>query len=243
MQCLTAGQRNYPEFGIETRTLGSGFLGYSGVSGGLSEAVAIGIDCDVSQGVVDEVTEFFRSHNAASRIVTSPLSNPELAQLLARSGYVPAEYQNALVADLDVLEGEHDARITELVDVEQWANASAQGFFDETDLDEVMRKIAILIATGGATALEVREAGAVVATACYAFEQEGIALFAASTLPAHRRRGLQRAMIRERIARAKDAGKRYARVAAAPLGDSERNFRALGFVPLYTRITWELPTQ
>jgi GNAT superfamily N-acetyltransferase len=240
---LRAGQSHYPEFGIETRELGTGFLGYSGVSGGLSEAVAVGVECDVSRSVVDEVTRFFHSHDAASRVVTSPLSSPDLAPLLARSGYVPAEYQNALVADLDVLEGEQHERITELTDLAAWANASVRGFTDDAQADEVMHKISLLIATGGATALEVREGDEVIATACYAFERDGIALFAASTIPPHRRHGWQRAMIRERIARAKDAGMRYARVAASPLGSSERNFRALGFVPLYTRTTWELPAQ
>jgi GNAT superfamily N-acetyltransferase len=240
---LEAGKRNYPEYGIETRELAGGLLGYSGVSGGLSEAVAVGIDCDVVQQTVDEITQFFRAHDAIPRVNVSPLTNPELARLLASSGYVPAEYQNMLVADLDVLEGERNPRITELTDLAQWADASARGFSDEAEPDEVMHKISLLIASGGATALEVREDGAVIATACYALERDGIALFAASTLSPHRRQGWQRAMIRERIARAKDAGIRFARVGATPLGDSERNFRSLGFVPLYTRITWELPKQ
>jgi ribosomal protein S18 acetylase RimI-like enzyme len=209
----------------------------------MSEAVAVGIDCDVSQDDVDEITEFFRAVGAAPRVVTSPLSNPELARLLARSGYAPEEYQNALVADLAALEGERDARIVETSDATQWARASVRGFSEDAPEDEVMRKTGLLIATGGATALEVRDESEIIATACYAFEREGIALFAASTIPSARRRGWQRAMIRERIARAKDAGMRYARVAAAPLGASERNFRALGFVPIYTRVTWELPAQ
>ena len=213
------------------------------MSGALSEAVAVGIDCDVSQQTVDEITTFFHAHDAASRVNASPLNNPDLAVLLARSGYVPVEYQNMLIADLDALEGERNPRITELTDLDQWADASASGFSDEAEPDEVMHKIALVIASGGATALEAREEGAVIATACYALERDGIALFAASTLPPHRRQGWQRAMIRERIARAKAAGLRFARVGATPLGDSERNFRALGFTPLYTRIIWELPKQ
>lgn len=240
---MEAGKRNYPEYGIETRELAGGLLGYSGVSGGLSEAVAVGIDCDVSQSVVDEITQFFRAHDATPRVNVSPLGNPEFGSLLARSGYVPAEYQNMLVADLEVLEGERNPRIAELTDLAQWADASARGFSDEAEPDEVMHKVSLLIATGGATALEVREGDAVIATACYAFERNGIALFAASTLPPYRRQGWQRAMIRERISRAREAGIRFARVCAAPLGNSERNFRALGFVPLYTRITWEMPAQ
>lgn len=104
----------------------------------------------------------------------------------------------------------------------------------------MLEKTILLIATGGATALEVREGDAVTATACCAIEGDGVALFTASTIPSHRRHGWQRAMIRERMARAQRAGLRYARACAEPLTGSERNFRALGFVPLYTRVTWEL---
>ncbi len=240
-RCLEAGQENYPELGIEVLDLAGGILGYSGVSGALSEGTAVGVEYEVSQGTVDDITAFFRLHDASPRLKVSPLTNPSLAPLLARSGYIPVEYENMLVAPLNSMNGERNGRIRELADVREWAEASARGFSGGVDPDDVLLKISLLLATGGATALEVRDGGAIIATACYAFEEGGgVALFAASTLPSHRRQGWQQAMIRERIARAKAAGMQFARVTALPLSDSERNFRSLGFVPLYTRVTWEL---
>lgn len=238
-RCMESGQRNFPKLGVEVRDLAGGILAFSGVGGSLSEGTAIGVESDVSGGVVDQITAFFRSHKCAPRLTVSPLTNPDLAPLLVRAGYVPVEYQNTLVADLAVVEGAHDERIREMRDPQTWAEASARGFCDG-DPDSGSLTVSLLIATGGATALEARDGDAIVATAGYAFEEDGIALFAASTVPSHRRQGWQQAMIRERIARAKDAGMRFARVSAVPLSDSERNFRALGFVPLYTRVTWEL---
>ncbi len=107
-----------------------------------------------------------------------------------------------LVADLDRLEGGRDKRIVPMRDPQEWTEASARGFCDGADPDNETLTVSLLIATGGATVLEAREGGGIVATACYAFENDGIALFAASTLPAHRRQGWQRAMIRERCIRA-----------------------------------------
>jgi GNAT superfamily N-acetyltransferase len=222
------------------RDLAGGILTFSGMPGSLSEGIAIGIESDVSARVVEEITSFFRSHHCPARVVVCPIANPELAPLLARAGYVPVEGQNTLVGDLAAIEGRRHGRIQEMRDPHEWAEASARGFLDGSAPDAIARKVSLVLATGGATVLEVRDDGAIVATACYAFEEDNVVLFAASTLPSYRRQGWQRAMIRERIARAKDAGMRFARVTAVPLSDSERNFRALGFVPLYTRVTWEL---
>ncbi len=238
-RCLEAGQRNFPELGIEIRELAGGILGFSGIGGALSQATAIGVNADVSQSDVNQITAFFREHRCTPRVEISPLNNPELAPLLARAGYTPVKHENMLVADLNLLEGGRDARIASMRDAREWAQASARGFCDGAEPDLEALTVSLLIATGGADVLEARDGDAIVSTACYAFEEEGVALFAASTLPSHRRQGWQRAMIRERIARAKEAGMRYARVTAEPLSNSERNFRALGFVPLYTRVTWE----
>ncbi|MBV8637750.1 MAG: hypothetical protein JO322_06655 [Candidatus Eremiobacteraeota bacterium] len=239
-KCMEAGQRNYPDLGIDVRDVAGGIVAFSGAGGALSEGTAIGVEADVSAATVHEITAFFGSHHCAPRLTVSPVTNPALAPLLANAGYVPVEYQNTLVAGIDALEGRHDERIREMQNPREWAEASARGFLDGDEPDRDALIVGLLLATGGATPLEVRDNGRIISTACYAFEEGVVALFAASTIPSHRRQGWQRAMIRERVARAKAAGMRFARVSAVPLSDSERNFRALGFVPLYTRVTWEL---
>jgi hypothetical protein len=65
------------------------------------------------------------------------------------------------------------------------------------------------------------------------------ALFAGSTMAAFRNRGWQIAMIRDRIARARDEGARWMRATARPTSTSERNFIRCGFQTLYTRTLWQ----
>ncbi len=64
-------------------------------------------------------------------------------------------------------------------------------------------------------------------------------LFGGSTLTSFRKHGLHGALIRERIAQARDAGARFMRAGATPGSTSERNFQRCGFVTLYTRTLWE----
>lgn len=147
-----------------------------------------------------------------------------------------------LVARIEDLHGERDPRIRETHDARAWGLASATGFADEAIPEEALVRTGTIIVSGRTIALEAVVDGEIAATAAMACSNDtGIAaFFAASTLPAFRKQGWQRAMIADRVARAKEAGMRYVRVEAEPLGASERNFRALGFVPLYSRVTWRL---
>jgi GNAT superfamily N-acetyltransferase len=63
-------------------------------------------------------------------------------------------------------------------------------------------------------------------------------LFAGSTHPAFRRQGWHTELIRDRVARARDAGARLVHAPAGPGSASERNFLRCGFIRLYTRVLW-----
>lgn len=239
-QCLLQAQQLYPHVGIEMREVAGGMVAFAGVGSPLSEATAVGIEAFVTPADVDFITMFYRERGCVPRVTLGPLSDPHLGSHLARAGYVPVDFRNMLVAEVAHLQGERDPRILEANDPEAWGEASARAFADGDEPSEGMRMTGVFMAASGATALYASEAGEIVATGCLAVERSGIAaLFAASTLPHARRKGWQRALIRDRIARAKEAGMRYARVEATPLGESERNFRKLGFVPLYARVLFE----
>jgi hypothetical protein len=160
---------------------------------------------------------------------------------LAVAGYAPADYDNFLIAadpDAHALHS-HDVAIAR--DLQAWIRASVLGFADRPGVahdDSVAR---IVVSTPGVIALEARYEGTIVATAAMSVRGECAALFAGSTLPEHRHRGWQIAMIRDRIARARDAGARIIHAAAAPAGTSERNFHRCGFTTLYTRTRWDRP--
>lgn len=73
---------------------------------------------------------------------------------------------------------------------------------------------------------------------------EGVALFAGSaTIPEMRRRGLQSALIKERMRYAFDHGCDLAMIVAEAGSDSQRNAERKGFRIAYTRTKWRLSRQ
>ena len=70
--------------------------------------------------------------------------------------------------------------------------------------------------------------------------RDGVAgFFGASTLPAFRRRGVQTALLRARMERAREAKCDLAVCLAQPGSSSGRNATRLGFQVLYTRVKFE----
>jgi GNAT superfamily N-acetyltransferase len=68
--------------------------------------------------------------------------------------------------------------------------------------------------------------------------RDGVAtLFSTSTHPSFRRRGVQTALIRARLAHASAAGCDIAIVTTSPGSDSQRNVQRYGFDVSYTRVT------
>ena len=69
----------------------------------------------------------------------------------------------------------------------------------------------------------------------------GVALFGGSaTVPELRRRGLQAALLHERMCYAFDHGCDIAMMVALPGSDSQRNAERIGFRIAYTRTKWQL---
>jgi GNAT superfamily N-acetyltransferase len=66
-------------------------------------------------------------------------------------------------------------------------------------------------------------------------------LCGAATLPAHRRRGVQAALLRHRIAEARRRGCDIAVVTTTPGSTSQANVQKAGFVLLYARVLLTRP--
>jgi N-acetylglutamate synthase-like GNAT family acetyltransferase len=132
-----------------------------------------------------------------------------------------------------------DERITVAADLRTWVEAFARGFAERRDVlhNELLARI--VASAPGVIALEARVDGAVVASAAMSLRGECAALFSGSTLPEHRNRGWQIAMIRDRVARAREAGARIIYASAAVASISERNFHRCGFKTIYTRTRWD----
>ena len=73
---------------------------------------------------------------------------------------------------------------------------------------------------------------------------EGVALFGgASTVPELRRRGLQAALLNERMRYAVERGCDLAMMVAEAGSNSQRNAERKGFCVAYTRLKWKLARQ
>lgn len=241
IRCAVATvQRLYPEANASSIEMAGGLVAFTGVESPLSQAYGVGTVTPVSGSEIAGITDFYESRNATPRVFVTPLADPTFSCALAAGGYTPSEYENILASESFDEHALADTRIRIAADPATWARASSKAFMDVETLKPGDDRVAIIIASShGVTPLEALENGAVVATAAMDLRDDCAALFAGSTMPAFRRRGWHVVMIRDRIARARDAGARFMRATARPASPSERNFHRCGFMTLYTRVLWE----
>ena len=220
--------------------MAGGLVAFTGVESPFSQAIGIGAFAPVTNNEIGQITAFYESRGSTPRVLVTPLSHPSLGRALAAADYAPSEYVNVLASDkLDAF-ALRDDRIAAAKDLDAWARASAQAFKDREKLVAGDEFVALVIASSeGVCPLEAREGGAIVATAAMDRRAASAGLFGGATLFDFRRRGWHVRLIRDRIARARDAGARFARASARPASESERNFHRCGFETLYTRVLWE----
>lgn len=235
--------RLYPQAGAEYIEVGGGVLAFAGAHSPFSRAFGVGALAPIDDGDVARITTFYESRHAKPRVFATPLADPALGRALAAAGFAPAEYDSILVAVDPDAHPLRDERVSVAPDLEAWIRASVAGFAERRKVahdDTVARVVA---SSPDAIVLEAREGDAIVATAGLSVRGDCAVLFAASTLPEHRHRGWQLALIRDRIARARDAGARIIYAAAAPDSISERNFHRCSFRTIYTRARWDAIAQ
>lgn len=229
----------FPELNVEVCDIAGGIASYTGVDSPLSEAGSVGIFEAIDDETVPTITRFYTERGAIPRVMVGPMSDTRLGAALARTGYVPIEQQNILIANLEPVNNALDPRIRETHDVRVWAQTSMRGFSEDVASDALRKTIEALASAPGVVALEAVDGGEVVATGGLLLASDIPVLFGASTLLPFRGRGWQGALIRDRLARAHRAGAAYARATARPFSQSESNFVQAGFDVLYTRVLWE----
>lgn len=239
-----AAQRLRPDSGFACLEIGGGFAAFLGTVSPLSQATGVGFEAAVTAAEIERLTAFYRERGAPARVSVNPLADPSLERLLSHYGYSPSGYNNTLALEIAASTAQRDGHIAEEADAEAWGRASARGFTHRYASDREGSFLATTIALGaGVIALSARQGDQIVATGAMCVHDSLASLFAGSTLDEHRGNGYHRAMILDRVARAREAGAAYVRT-SAPIGStSEVNFRSCGFEVLYTRANWVLPSE
>lgn len=237
---IAAARQLDPSMEVDCIDVAGGVARFIGFNPPLSHAFGVGALAPVSAGDVARITDFYKSHGATPSVYVTPMADPTLARVLAAAGYAPANYESVLASDDFDTYALRDERIDMARDVEAWARASAQGFKGAEPINPGEERMAAMFASAqGVTALEGRNDGGIAATSVLALRNGCAALFAGSTLLGFRERGWHLAMVRDRIARAREAGAHLMRATAPPASSSEHNFHRCGFTTLYTRTLWE----
>lgn len=242
-----------PSWGSEVHRLAGGWLVLAGVGMYLNQAMAAGIDDELSSAHLDVVLERSRAVGVAPTIEVTSITLPPSVRRVRQRGFVHDTASDITCLTRSVTPTTIDAPddvVIRPVECEAalrlWQETSATGF--------------------GHTTTEARRASDAYAAAAHALDNEHMViafdptdertlgcatmtvrddvamLGGMSTIPAERRRGVQAALIRYRITEAHRLGCDLAATTAASGGASERNLRRHGFEPRATIQRFSLPT-
>ncbi|MBK8595382.1 MAG: GNAT family N-acetyltransferase [Holophagales bacterium] len=216
----------------------------------LNKVAGLGFDGPVPEDALSAIEEAFARHGAPARVELATLGDPALAASLTRRGYVLEGFENVLglrlpAVDLpsvpdgvrvlpssaDELESWLDVTVTAFLVPDLQGVPSAESF----EHDTLRRIVADFVQAEGMTRYLARRAGAPAGGGSLRVDSGIAQLCGAATLPDHRRRGIQTALLSVRLAEAARAGCDLAVVTTQPGSKSQENVQKRGFSLLYSR--------
>jgi ribosomal protein S18 acetylase RimI-like enzyme len=230
------------------RDFAGGIAVAAGPGAPYSKIAGLGFEpIDVS--ALDALEQRYTANGTPVRVELPTLANPEIGAMLTRRGYTLEGFENVLGLALPVESPSTDdisvARAAE-AESTQWTDVLASSFaapdvydgpsvdekVDRSTLDALFQQISEI---NGFVPYLARRHGEVAGAGGMRLA-DGIAqLCGAGTLPAHRRRGVQTALLHYRLADAARAGCDIAIVTTQPGSVSQQNVQRQGFEVLYAR--------
>jgi GNAT superfamily N-acetyltransferase len=230
--------------------LAGGAAIWAGEASPLNKVVGLGFAGVPSVAELEAVERAFDERGAQVQIELANLAERGISELLTRRGYCLAGFENVLGAKLPLawpraIATGIDVRESSLAELDRFLDVVIEGFahpdgqgvpshveFPRAVLDRVTRDFASV--PGNVRYLARR--GGEIAGGANLCMSGGVAQFAgAATHPAHRRRGVQSALLLARLAHATSAGCDIAVVTTQPGSKSQENVQRQGFDLLYTR--------
>src|SRR3954451_24388284 len=226
-----------------------GLASFAGDGSPYNKVVGLGFDGVPDGSELDRVEQAFRRHGAPTQVEVAHLADPAVGELLTARGYRLGSFENVLGRSLDAParpptvpgvevrrspDEEWDAWLAVMVDAA--AHPDTEGLpwheeFPRAIYENAMRDAA---AAGVRRYAAVREHS--IAGGAELRIVDGIAQFAgAATAPAHRRHGIQSALLATRLADARAEGCDLAVIVTQPGSKSHQNAQRRGFHLLYTR--------
>jgi GNAT superfamily N-acetyltransferase len=226
-----------------------GVASFAEVDSPFNKVAGLGFGGVPSTAELDQIERAFAARDAPTQVEIAHLGDPAIGELLTGRGYRLISFENVLGRALT----EQPQRITppgiEIRpsgddEFDQWLEVSAEGvahpdtlglpWHEEFPRETYLRAERDLAATGVLRYAALRDG--VFAGAGGIRMADGIAQLAgAATIPAHRRHGIQTALLAARLADAVAAGCDVAVITTQPGSRSQHNAQRQGFDLLYTR--------
>ncbi|HEU5391599.1 MAG TPA: GNAT family N-acetyltransferase [Streptosporangiaceae bacterium] len=226
-----------------------GVASFAGEGSPYNKVAGLGFDGVPDAGTLDEIERAFAACGAPVQVELAHLGDPAILALLAARGYRLESFENVLGRALTdepgrVLPPGVEVRLSTEDESEAWLDVVAEGSVHPDTQgvpwhEEFSRDAIIAAERDSAAAGDVRYAalrdGVIVGGATMRIAEGVAQLTGAATVPAHRRRGVQTALLSARLADAAAAGCDVAVIITQPGSKSQQNAQRQGFDLLYTR--------
>lgn len=217
---------------------------FDGIDAPTTQTFGLGMYEELTPAALDEIERFFLDRGAEVMHEVCPFAGAETLDLLCTRGYRPFEISNvmyrAVAESGDVPPGNIRVRIVDKGEAGLWSDISARGWsHDHPEFEEFVRGMGLISVAREQSPCFLAELDGVPAAAGALILHEGVSLFGgAATVPELRRRGLQAALLQERMRYAAEHGCDLAMMVAEAGSNSQRNAERKGFRVAYTRLKW-----
>jgi GNAT superfamily N-acetyltransferase len=216
----------------------------------LNKVAGLGFGEVPSVAALEEVERAFGEYGEPVRVELANLADPAIGALLTERGYRLDSFENVLGLDLsappervtppgvEVRPSPEDEFDTWLdVVVEAFARPDTQGasVHEEFPREVIADAMKDLISAAGVERYLALRNGIAAGGASMRMAEGVAQLTGAATAPAHRRRGVQTAMLSARLVHAAASGCDVAVITTAPGSKSQQNAQRRGFDLLFTR--------
>jgi ribosomal protein S18 acetylase RimI-like enzyme len=228
---------------------GDGAAIFAGSDSPTNKIIGAGFDALLDAAALADLEARFAARGARLQAEISVLALPEVHAQLAARGYVPSGFENVLghplggsqsplAGDVRIqpVAGAEVAALGEVF-VEAFANPDTGGVGGDAipPSDEIRRWFEITMSVDGFRGYVARVDGAVAGGASLRLDGTIAQFCGAGTLPRFRRRGVQTALLRARLADAAGAGCTVGVIVTQPGSKSQQNAQREGFDVLYAR--------
>jgi GNAT superfamily N-acetyltransferase len=248
--CTRCAARRRPHLDTLVLPIAGGVATFAGPGSPLDKLAGLGFDGSVDEAELAAIEQAFADRGAPLQVELSCLADPSIGSMLTGRGYRLVGFENVLGRALAPDEPEpsgFDCEIAESRPDERpaWLDAVVGGFaspdtqgvaaHEEFPREALAQTIGDMAEAEGFSCYLARRGGEIAGGASLRMSEGVAQLCGAATLPGHRRRGVQTALLDARLAAAARAGCDVAVVTTLPGSRSQHNVMRRGFQLLHTR--------